>query len=98
MAKMFKNQLVPELNPGLPANWDIQHQCVETHDLSPTSEELKYCEKLVTKSLPVTFTKMTRIQNMWLLEAYNFNKARMRVRNDGIVHKMDLYHGSVSNE
>ena len=35
MAKMFEDQLVPELNPGLPANWDIQHQCVETHDLSP---------------------------------------------------------------
>ena len=98
MAKMFEDQLVPELNHGLPANWDIQHQCVETHDLSPASEEWKHCEKLVTKSLPVTITKITRIQNMWLLEAYNFNKARMRVRNDGIIHEMDLFHGSGSND
>ena len=35
---------------------------------------------------------------MWLLEAYNFNKARMRVRNDGIIHEMDLFHGSGSND
>lgn len=96
MAKMFEDQLVPEISPGLPASWEIQHQCVETHDLSPTSEEWKNCEKLMKKSLPATIMNITRIQNMWLLEAYNFNKARMLKRNHGIIHEMDLFHGSGS--
>lgn len=92
MAKMFEDQLVPELNPGLPANWDIHVlKLMTSHPLLKNGNT----EKLVTKSLPVT---ITRIQNMWLLEAYNFNKARMRVRNDGIIHEMDLFHGSGSND
>ena len=31
---------------------------------------------------------------MWLLEAYNFNKARMLKKNHGVIHHMDLFHGS----
>ena len=69
MAKMFEDQLVSELNPGLPANWDIHVlKLMTSHPLLKNGNT----EKLVTKSLPVT---ITRIQNMWLLEAYNFQNA-----------------------
>lgn len=35
---------------------------------------------------------------MWLLEAYNFNKARMLKRNQGIIHEIDLFHSSGSSD
>ena len=88
MDKMFEDQLVPEINPGHPSNWEHQHQCVETHDLPPTSEKWKKCEKTTKRSLPVTITNVTRMQNM---EAYNFNKARMLKKNRGIVHKVEFF-------
>ena len=97
---MFEDQLVPEINPprvGVPANWVDQCQCVDTYDLPPTSEEWKICEKMVQKSLQVTITKVTRVQNMWLWEAYNFNKARMLRRNGGITNEMYLFHVSGSS-
>lgn len=72
MDKKFEDQLVPENNPGHPSNWEHQHQCVETHDLPPTSEKWKKCEKTIKRSLPVTII---------ILEAYNFNKARMLKKN-----------------
>ena len=82
---MFKDQLILELNPGFTANGDIQH-----HDLSPTSEELKHCEKLVIKLLPVTITVSTPWKHTILIKPVS-----VYVRNDGIIHDMDL-HGSGS--
>ena len=94
---MFEDQCVPESShpqSGLPAEWEYQHQCVETFDLPSTSAEWKMYEKLIQKSLLVTITKIVRVQNMWLWEAYNFNKARMFKRNHGVINEMVLFHGS----
>ena len=56
MARMFEDQLVPETPAGHPPWWEIQQQCIETHDFSPTSEEWKNCDKLIKQSLPSTIT------------------------------------------
>ena len=67
MAIMFEDQLVPESTPsqaGMPSNWEYQCQCVQTYDLLSASEEWKKCEKMILKSMHVTVTKVTRVQNM----------------------------------
>lgn len=97
MAKMFEDQLVPDCIPAtsvpLPQHWEHQSDCVQTFEFSTNSEEWRICERLITKSLKVIITKITRIQNMWLWEAY---KARINRRNQGIINEMDLFHGSSS--
>ena len=98
---MFEDQLVPESSPmngGRPVNWECQHQCVKTCDVLPTSEEWKTCEKMIRKSLLVTVTKVIRIQNKWLWEAYKFNKSRIFKRNHGIINEKVLFHGSSGND
>lgn len=100
MAEIFEDQLVPDCIPAtsvpLPKYWEYQNDGVQTFKLSTNSEEWRICEKLITKSLQVIITKFTRLQNMWLCKAYNFNKARMNRRNLGTINKMDLFHGSSS--
>lgn len=99
-ARMFEDQLVPEISSSqivLPTNWEHQCQCVKTYSLLPVSEEWKTCEKMILKSIQVTVTQVTRVQNMWLWEAYNFNKMRMNKRNFGIVNEMYLFHGTRCN-
>ena len=45
MATLCEDQVVPGtrafLEMGLPNNWEVQSQCVETFDLATTSEEWK---------------------------------------------------------
>ena len=52
---------------------------------------------MMQESMQVGVTKVTRIQNIWLWEAYNFNKMRMCNRNCGIINEMLLFHGTGGN-
>lgn len=100
MARMLEDQLVPENSTshvGLPTTWEHQCQCVKTYNLLSMSEEWKKCEKMILKSMHATVTNVVRVQNMWLWEAYNFNKRRMQKRNCGIVNEMELFHGTRCN-
>ena len=55
------------------------------------AEEWKLCDGMLQKSMQVT---ITRIQNLWLWEAYSFSKLRMSKRNHGTVNEMYLFHGT----
>ena len=50
------------------------------------------------ESMQVRIIKVTRIQNMWLWEAYNFKKMRIYKRNCGNVNEMLLFHGTSGND
>ena len=39
---------------------------------------------------------VTKIQNLWLLEAYNFSKMRMYKKNGGVTNEKFLFHGTTS--
>ena len=47
--------------------------------------------------MPVAVKQITRIQNLWLWEAYQFNKYRIQHKNRGIVNELVLFHGSKEN-
>ena len=99
MAAIFDDQLVPDkassqLGLALPTNWENQSQCVQTYEMKSESEDWKLCERMIQKSLQVNITKVTRIQNLWLWEAYSFSKTRMTKRNYGIINEMELFHGT----
>lgn len=100
MAVMFEDQLVPDkTSQAAPSakDWVDQCQCVHTVEL-PGSEGWKLCENMIKESLQVTVTKVTRIQNLWLWEAYNFNKIRICKRNSGFLNEMHLFHGTATND
>ena len=56
-----------------------------------SAEEWKLCDGMLQNSMQVT---ITRIQNLWLWEAYSFSKLRMSKRNHGTVNEMYLFHGT----
>lgn len=99
MAAIFDDQLVPDkatsqAGVALPANWESQCQCVQTYELMSSAEDWKLCDGMLQKSMQVTITNVTRIQNLWLWEAYSFSKLRMSKRNHGTVNEMHLFHGT----
>ena len=76
MAAMFEDQLVPEVVSSeshvglvLPKNWESQWQCVQKYNLLATSEDRKFCAKMMQKTMQVTVKQVTKVQNLWLLEA-----------------------------
>ena len=40
---------------------------------------------------------IVRVQNLWLLELYQFNKLRM-YKKDGIINELTLFHGTKGND
>ena len=71
MAAIFDDQLVPDkatsqAGVALPANWESQCQCVQTYELMSSAEDWKLCDGMLQKSMQVTITNVTRIQNLWL--------------------------------
>lgn len=104
MSTLFGDQVVPAGKNGcvlenLPLNWTGQSECVKTVELSGAdSKEWKMCNTLVQKTLKVTVVKVIRIQNLWLWEAYDFNKARMAKRNSGRINEMYLFHGTSTTD
>ena len=49
-------------------------------------------------SIPVQINHIFRVQNLWLLEVYQFNKWRMHKKNDGIINELSLLHGTRQND
>ena len=79
----------------VPSHWKAQTDCVQTFVLLPTSEEWKRCKDLIAETLnSASIKKVTRVQNLWLWEAYTFNRKRMCERNSGQVYERLLFHGS----
>ena len=89
MAAIFK--ATSQAGVTLPANWESQCQCIQMYELMSSAEEWKLCDGMLQKSMQVT---ITRIQNLWLWEAYSFSKLRMSKRNHGTVNEMYLFHGT----
>ena len=79
----------------VPSHWKPQTDCVQTFALLPTSEEWKRCKDLIAETLnSASIKKVTRVQNLWLWEAYTFNRKRMCERSSGQVNERLLFHGS----
>ena len=77
MACFLRDQLVPpgtRSSPPLnvPIYWDDQASCVELFESADT-EEWKFYERKFTDSMPANVKQITRIQNLWHSEAYQFN-------------------------
>ena len=97
MAYLFEDQAVPQGTPpslNIPVYWETQSSCVQEFQVLSGTEEWKLYETPFVTSMPVYVKQITRIQNLWLWEAYQFNKARMVKKNDGIDNKLTLYNGS----
>ena len=71
--------------PNVPEYWDDQASSVELFEVSPDTNEFRFYEKKFTSSIPVTVKQITRIQNLWMWEAYQFNKYRIQHKNKGII-------------
>ena len=97
-----RDQLVPQaghqssctLRLNVPEQWDEQYSCVELLEVSADTEEWRLLKEQFTKSVPVCVKQIIRIQNLWLWEAYQFNKYRLQYKNKGIVNELTLFHGS----
>ena len=105
MACFQRDQSVPQagiqssspLSLNVPEHWDGQTSCTELFEVSADTEEWRFYERKFTDSMPVSVTQITRIQNLWLWEAYQFNKYRIQHKNRGIVNELTLFHGSKEN-
>lgn len=81
MAYFLQDQAVPQgsqtVSVNIPSNWENQSACVEVFQIKPESQEWTLITKNSTSGMPVVIKQVTRIQNLWRLEAYCFNKYRM---------------------
>ena len=84
-------------SPNVPEYWGDQASSVELFEVSADTDEWRFYERKFTSSIPVTVKQITRIQNLWLWEAYQFNKYRIKHKNKGIVNELMLFHGSKEN-
>jgi hypothetical protein len=84
-------------SPSVPEYWDDQVSSVELFEVPPDTNEWRFYEKKFTSSIPVTVKQITRIQNLWLWEVYQFNKYRIQHKNKGIINELMLFHGSKEN-
>ena len=100
MAYFLQDQVVPQgrqLSQGVPVYWESQSSCVDAFQVKPGSQEWKLHEEKFTSLMPVVVKQITRIQNLWLWEAYQFNKCRIIKKNDGVNNELILYHGTKEN-
>ena len=72
-------------------------QCVEVFQVEPWTDEWKICKQKFM-SMPVKIYHIVRVQNLWLMEVYQFNKHRMYKKNDGTVNELTLSHGTKEND
>lgn len=96
MAYFLQDQAVPQgsrtVSVNIPINWENQSACVDVFQVKPESQEWTLITEKFTTVLPVVIKQVTRIQNLWLWEAYCFNKYRMVQKNSGIHNELILYH------
>ena len=103
MAFLLQDQVVPQekeavtIDLSVPMHWDNQSTCVDLNQVKTGSPEWKMCEDKFTSMMPVVVKQVTRVQNMWLWEAYQFNKYRMERKKRGIHNELILYHGTREN-
>ena len=101
MAYFLQDQAVPQesraVSVNVPINWESQSSCVGVFQVKPESHEWKQVTEKFTSMMPVIIKQVTRIQNLWLWEAYSFNKYRMVQKNSGVSNELMLYHGTKEN-
>ena len=100
MACLLQDQVVPVEGPDMTfsvtLHWERQSSCVQVFQVRPETDEWKACEEKFM-SMPMKIHHIVRVQNLWLLELYQFNKRRM-YKNDGIINELTLFHGTKGND
>ena len=86
------------MSANIPSNWESQSACVEVFQVKPESQEWTLVTEKFTSGTPVVIKQVTRIHNLWLWEAYCFNKYRMVKKNTGVHNELILYHGTKEND
>ena len=101
MAYFLQDQAVPQesrrVSVNTPVNWESQSSCVDVFQVKSESQEWKLLTDKFTSVMPIVVKQVTRIQNLWLWEAYCFNKYRMVQKNSGVANELMLYHGTKEN-
>ena len=101
MACFLQDQVVPGEGTGrtisVPVHWESQTLCVQVFQVRSGTDEWKICEDKFM-SMPVKINHIVRVQNLWLMEVYQFNKWRMYKRNDGTINELTLFHGTKGND
>ena len=67
--------------------------------LSPGTDEWSHVSEAFQSTMPSsTIVQITRIQNRWLWEKYDFQRKRMHKKNDGDINELELFHGTSNND
>ena len=82
------DQRVPEVPKVDPAKTSLVH-------LEEDSTECTQVQRLFRSTLPnARIAHVSRIDNPWLLESYEWHRHRIAVKNCGIVNEKYLFHGT----
>lgn len=97
MANYGEDQTVPQLveRRQVPNYWEPQQHHIQLFEVDKSSQEFLGLQAKLQLTLPTAnLLRVTRVQNMWLWEKYQFHKDMMALKNKGKVNEMVLYHGS----
>ena len=80
---------------GIPPEWQPQKKTTELFQLTPGSQEWNDVVQKFQLTMPQTrINSVQRIQNTWLWDRYVKHRERLKLKNDGVVNEMELFHGT----
>ena len=98
---IIQNQLDSEEDNAaeFPPEWEQQTKTTQVFQLQQGTLEWKKVIAIFQKTMPNnTIVQIIRIQNKWLWEKYVFQKKRLKVKNNGMINELELFHGTRSND
>ena len=82
-------------NVAYPEEWETQNKILELKVLERYCNEWSKVAQKFRATLPQKYiVKIERIQNEWLWEKYYRHRDRMKRKNNGVINKMLLFHGT----
>ena len=82
-----------------PPEWQPQAKTTELFKLSlGTSEWNHVAQKFQQTMSHANIASIQRIQNTWLWDRYVKHRDRLKLKNNGVVNEMELFHGTRTND